>query len=163
MGSCTRLRNGPVYQPHASLNSELRHCASSTFLSPFFPHHRVRPYPFLFSSPLRLFSISECPPLNVLPPQHVEELLYDPNCCSCSLEWRCIPHDVCFIHDSCFCEGSGSFPPVKPQHPSWAQFSYDWYTELAARLSLHPHSPLPHIGSEVEPPVMFFGLSNPRS
>src|SRR6266851_287844 len=99
----------------------------------------------------------------VSPPQHADELLYDPDCCSCGLEWRCIPHDVCFIYDSCFCEGSGSFPPVKPQHPSWAQFSYDWYCELAASLSLHPHSPLPRFGSEVEPDVMFFRLSDPRS
>src|SRR5229473_489268 len=34
--------------------------------------------------------------------------------CSCVSEWRCEPHDACFIHDSCFCPGSGSFPPVKP-------------------------------------------------
>src|SRR6266853_720946 len=74
-----------------------------------------------------------------------------------------VPHDACFIHDSCFCEGSGSFPPVKPQRPSWAKFSYDWYCELAASLSLHPHSLLPHFGSEVEPDVMFFRLSDPPS
>ncbi len=97
------------------------------------------------------------------PPQHAEELLYDPDRCSCSLEWRCVPHDACFIHDSCFCEGSGSFPPVKPQHPSWAQFLYDWYCELAASLSLHPHSLLPRFGSEVEPNILIFGLSEPCS
>ncbi len=34
--------------------------------------------------------------------------------CDCTTEWRCEPHDACFIHDSCFCPGSGSFPPVKP-------------------------------------------------
>ncbi len=34
--------------------------------------------------------------------------------CDCASEWRCEPHDACFIHDSCFCLGSGSFPPVKP-------------------------------------------------
>ncbi len=99
----------------------------------------------------------------MLLPQHAEELLYDPDRCSCDLEWRCVPHDACFIHDSCFCEGSGSFPPVKPQRPSWAQFSYDWYCELAASLALHPHSPLPRFGSEVEPHVMFFSLSDPHS
>jgi len=97
------------------------------------------------------------------PPQHADELLYDPDRCSCGLEWRCIPHDACFIHDSCLCEGSGSFPPVKPQRPSWAQYLYDWYCELAASLSLHPHSPLPCFGSEVEPDVMFFRLSDPPS
>jgi len=100
---------------------------------------------------------------HLLPPQHAEELLYDPDRCSCGLEWRCVPHDACFIHDSCFCEGSGSFPPVKPQRPSWAQYSYDWYCELAASLSLHPHSPLPRFESEVEPDIMFFSLSDPRS
>ena len=98
----------------------------------------------------------------MLPPQHAEKLLYDPDHCSCDLEWRCVPHDACFIHDSCFCEGSGSFPPVKPQHPSWAQFSYNWYCELATSLSLHPHSPLPRFGSEVEPDVLIFSLSEPR-
>src|SRR6266851_10400375 len=36
--------------------------------------------------------------------------------CDCTSEWRCEPHDACFIHDSCFCPGSGSFPPVKPPH-----------------------------------------------
>ncbi len=99
----------------------------------------------------------------MLLPQHAEELLYDPDRCSCDLEWHCVPHDACFIHDSCFCKGSGSFPPVKPPRPSWAQFSYDWYCEFAPRLALHPHSPLPHFGSEVEPHMMFFGLSNPPS
>ena len=34
--------------------------------------------------------------------------------CDCTTEWRCEPHGACFIHDSCFCPGSGSFPPVKP-------------------------------------------------
>src|SRR6266851_4067098 len=34
--------------------------------------------------------------------------------CDCVAEWRCEPHDACFIHDSCFCPGSGSFPSVKP-------------------------------------------------
>ena len=100
---------------------------------------------------------------HLLPPQHAEELLYDPDRCSCGLEWRCVPHDACFIHDSCFCEGSGSFPPIKPPRPSWGQFSYDWYCELASRLELHPHSPLPRFGSEVEPHVMFFGLLDPPS
>src|SRR6266853_4204421 len=82
------------------------------------------------------------------------------NCCTIRTAVRVIwsgvvsPHDACFIHDSCFCEGSGSFPPVKPQRPSWAQFSYDWYCELAASLALHPHSPLPRFGSEVKPDVL---------
>src|SRR6266853_1556100 len=99
----------------------------------------------------------------LLPPQHADELLYDPDRCACGVKWRCVPHDACFIHDSCLCEGSGSFPPVKLQRPSWAQFSYDWYCEFAAQLSLYPHSPLPRFGSEVEPDVMFFSLSSPPS
>ena len=101
--------------------------------------------------------------LCLLPPQHVDKLLYDLDRCGCEMEWRCVPHDACFIHDSCFCKGSGSFPPIKPQRPSWAQYSYDWYCELAASLALHPHSPLPRFGSEVEPHIIMFGLSDPRS
>src|SRR6266851_9107708 len=31
--------------------------------------------------------------------------------CDCTSEWRCEPHDACFIYDSCFCPGSSSFPP----------------------------------------------------
>ena len=84
------------------------------------------------------------------PPQHAEKLLYDGDHCMCGLKWRCIPHDACFIHDSCLCEGSGSFPPVKPTCLSWADFSYDWYCELVSRLELRPHSPLPRFGLEVE-------------
>src|SRR5216684_9339153 len=34
--------------------------------------------------------------------------------CDCTADWRCEPHDACFIHNSCFCPGSSSFPPVKP-------------------------------------------------
>src|SRR6266851_4241333 len=30
--------------------------------------------------------------------------------CGCTSEWQCEPYDACFIHDSCFCPGSGSFP-----------------------------------------------------
>src|SRR5216683_4845745 len=43
---------------------------------------------------------------------HTLPISYRP--CDCTAEWRCEPHDACFIHDSCFCPGSGSFPPVKP-------------------------------------------------
>src|SRR6266851_3075099 len=84
------------------------------------------------------------------PPQQVEKLLYPEDRCTCGLKWHCIPHDTCFIPDLCLSEGSGSFPPVKPSHPSWADFSYDWYCEFMSRLKLHPHSPLPCFGSEVE-------------
>ncbi len=84
------------------------------------------------------------------PPQHAEKLLYDKDRCTCDLKWHCIPHDACFIHNSCFCKGSGSFHPVKPLHQSWSDFSYEWYCELVSCLELHPHSLLPCFGSEVE-------------
>jgi len=80
----------------------------------------------------------------------MEKLLYDEDCCTCNLKWHCVPHNACFIHDLCFYEGSSSFPSVKPPCPSWSDFSYNWYCELASHLELHPHSPLPHFGSEVE-------------
>ncbi len=82
--------------------------------------------------------------LRVLPPKQVDKLLVSRDHCECNLEWFCVPYD------SCFCEGSSSFPPVRPPCPSWSQFSYDWYCELASHLKLHPHSPLPRFGSEVE-------------
>ena len=86
----------------------------------------------------------------MLPPQHAEKLLYDGDHCTCDLEWHCVPHNACFIHDSCFYKGSGSFPLVKTPCLSWSDFSYDWYCELASHLELHPHSPLPCLRSEVE-------------
>jgi hypothetical protein len=33
--------------------------------------------------------------------------------CGCDPSWFCSPHDVCFIHESCLCEGSSKWPPVK--------------------------------------------------
>ncbi len=36
--------------------------------------------------------------------------------CGCTSEWQCEPHNACFIHDSCFCPSSSSFPPVKPPY-----------------------------------------------
>src|SRR5216683_5711505 len=38
--------------------------------------------------------------------------------CTCDLEWCCEPYNTCFIHDSCFCPSSGSFPPIKPPRMS---------------------------------------------
>jgi len=92
------------------------------------------------------------------PPQHADKLLYNEDRCMCNLKWCCVPHNACFIHNSCFCKGSSSFPPVKPPCPSWSDFSYKWYCELASHLELHPHSPLPRFGSEVEysPLVMLY-------
>src|SRR6266851_6086099 len=96
--------------------------------------------------------------LSVLLPKQADKLLALEGRYKCDLKRCCVPHDTCFIHNSCFCEGSSSFPPVKPPHLSWSDFSYDWYCELASCLKLHPHSPLPHFGSEVEysPLVMLY-------
>ncbi len=94
----------------------------------------------------------------MLPPKHMDKLLINGDCCTCDLEWRCVPYDTCFVYDSCLCKGSSSFLSVKPLHPSWAEFSYDWYYKLASCLKLHPHSPLPRFGLEVEylPLVMLY-------
>jgi len=86
------------------------------------------------------------------PPKQAAKLPSLVGHCECGLEWHCKPHGACFIHDSCFCKGSSSFPPIKPPHSSWSQFSYDWYIKLASGLKLHPHAPLPHIVSKVEHP-----------
>ena len=81
----------------------------------------------------------------MLPPKQVDNLLFAEDRCKCDLEWCCVPHNACFIHDSCFCKGSGSFPSVKPPHLSWSQFSHEWLVELASNLSRCPHilPPLP--------------------
>ena len=47
-------------------------------------------------------------------PGHADKLPASGGRCDCTFEWRCLPHDMCFIHDSCLCDGSGSYPPVKP-------------------------------------------------
>src|SRR5216683_300985 len=96
-------------------------------------------------------------------PKQAAKLLVAKGHCECDLEWHCVPYDTCFIHDSCFCKGSSSFPPVRPPCPSWLQFSYNWYCELVSQLKLHPHSPLPHFGSEIEysPHVILYYHSQP--
>jgi hypothetical protein len=64
------------------------------------------------------------------PPRHVDELLASDGRCNCAFEWHCLPHDMCFIHDSCLCDGSSSYPPVKPPH-DWAWYSHNWYVDYA--------------------------------
>jgi len=62
----------------------------------------------------------------MLPPGHAGELPQLGDRCDCVPEWHCDPHDACFIHDLCFCDGSGSWPPVKPIRSYWRRFSSDW-------------------------------------
>jgi hypothetical protein len=52
--------------------------------------------------------------------------------CGCDPLWFCSPHDACFIHELCLCDGSGKWPPVKPVQSSWVSESREW---LAAILS----------------------------
>jgi hypothetical protein len=63
-------------------------------------------------------------------PGHVDELPASGGHCDCTFEWHCLPHDMCFIHNSCLCNGSGSYPPVKPPR-DWAWYSHDWYVNYA--------------------------------
>ena len=69
-------------------------------------------------------------PPRLSPPGHADELPASGGRCDCAFEWRCLPHDMCFVHDSCLCDGSGSYPPVKPPH-DWARYSRDWYVDYA--------------------------------
>jgi hypothetical protein len=48
------------------------------------------------------------------PPGHADKLPTSGSHCDCTFKWHCLPHDMCFIHDSYLCDGSGSYPPVKP-------------------------------------------------
>jgi hypothetical protein len=75
----------------------------------------------------RLYKASKADGL--LPPRQAAKL---PRC-GCSLEWFCDPHNICFIHKSCFCEGSGAFPPVKPICSYWCRFSQDFLAELLSQ------------------------------
>jgi hypothetical protein len=71
-------------------------------------------------------------------PRYAGELPQLGDRCDCVPKWCCDPHDACFIYDSCFCEGSGSWPPVKPIHSYWHHYSLNWQTDMK------PHScPVP--------------------
>ena len=66
--------------------------------------------------------------LEVLPPRQAAKLSHY----GCDPSWFCSPHDVCFIHELCLCEGSSRWPPVKLVRSSWVSESCEW---LAAILS----------------------------
>jgi hypothetical protein len=52
--------------------------------------------------------------------------------CGCNPSWFCSPHDACFIHKLCLCEGSSRWPLVKLVRSFWVSESREW---LAAILS----------------------------
>ena len=86
----------------------------SPIVSPSPPPHPSPSPPI--SAPAPLFA-----PM-LLPPKQVAKL----SCCGCDPSWFCSPHDVCFIHESCLCNGSGKWPPVKPVQSSWVSESREW-------------------------------------
>jgi len=51
----------------------------------------------------------------------------------CNPSWFCSPHDTCFIHELCLCEGSSRWPPVKLVHSSWVSKSYEWLAAILSR------------------------------
>jgi hypothetical protein len=50
--------------------------------------------------------------------------------CGCDPFWFCSPHDACFIHKSCLCEGSSKWPPVKLVCSAWVSESRSWLAAL---------------------------------
>jgi hypothetical protein len=70
----------------------------------------------------------------LLPPRQAAKL----SPCGCDPSWFCSPHDACFIHESCLCEGSSKWPPVKPVRSAWVSESREW---LASMLSRRPRLP----------------------
>jgi hypothetical protein len=65
----------------------------------------------------------------VLPPRQAAKL----SRCECDPSWFCSPHDACFIHESCLCEGSSKWPPVKPVRSRWVSESREWLAALLSR------------------------------
>ena len=43
--------------------------------------------------------------------------------CRCNPLWFYSPYDACFIHESCFCEGSSHWLLVKLVHSDWVSLS----------------------------------------
>jgi hypothetical protein len=72
----------------------------------------------------------------MLPPRQAAKL----SRCGCDPSWFCSPHDACFIHELCLCDGSSRWPLVKPVHSSWVSESREW---LAAILSCQQWPPPP--------------------
>ncbi len=63
--------------------------------------------------------------------------------CSCDPEWQYEPHNTCFIHDSCFCPGSGCQNNSDwPEH--WSQHLevvYNcWYLHALCFIQMHTRS-----------------------
>jgi len=73
-------------------------------------------------------------PLMVLPPEQAAKLSH----CGCDISWFCSPHDACFIHESCLCEGSSHWPSVKLVHSDWVSFSCAWLADMICRPLLPP-------------------------
>jgi hypothetical protein len=53
--------------------------------------------------------------------------------CECDPSWFCSPHNACFVHESCLCEGSSKWPPVKPVRSRWVSESREWLAGLLSR------------------------------
>jgi hypothetical protein len=72
----------------------------------------------------------------VLPPRQAAKL----SRCGCNPSWFCSPHDACFIHESCLCEGSSKWPPVKPVQSCWVSESHEWLVDILSCWLLPPSS-----------------------
>jgi hypothetical protein len=72
----------------------------------------------------------------MLPPRQGAKL----SRCGCDPSWFCSPHDACFIHKSCLCEGSSKWPPVKPVRSTWVSESCEWLAAILSRQSSPPSS-----------------------
>jgi hypothetical protein len=83
-------------------------------------------YPFLFA-----FNPEVDWRAAMLPPRQAAKL----SRCGCDPSWFCSPHDACFIHKSCLCEGSSRWPPVKLVHSSWVSLSREWLADLLSHRS----------------------------
>jgi len=62
------------------------------------------------------------------------------SCYGCDPSWFCSPHDACFIHELCLCEGSSRWPPVKLVCSSWVSESREWLAAILSRWSSPPSS-----------------------
>jgi hypothetical protein len=90
--------------------------------------YELLPFPILNGTP-RVPCSRLSSPLYMLPPRQAAKL----SRCGCDPSWFCSPHDACFIHESCLCEGSSKWPPVKPVHSRWVSESREWLSALLSR------------------------------